>query len=88
MATQTRIKFISKGFKEILCSPGASNVCREEAVRIMSAASSASRFGGTFSIHSEIAYRFGSARVEWFVKAADDDALKACSEDHVLAGAI
>lgn len=87
MATQTKLTFISKGFEEILCSPGASEVCREQAARIQSAAVAASR-GGTFEMHEEIVNRFGSNRVEWFVKAADREALKACSEDHVLAGAI
>jgi hypothetical protein len=47
------------------------------------------RFGGNgFEIHGETVNRFGSRRVEWFVKASDIEAVKACSEDQVLVRAI
>lgn len=86
---QMKINFISKGFEEILCSPGADELCREQAVRIQSSADAKNRFGGSgFEIHGEIAYRFRSNRVEWWVKAIDEEARKACSEDHVLVTSI
>jgi len=90
MATQIKItSWNSKGFEGILCSPGADEVCRQQAVRIQAAANAGNRFGGNgFEIHGEIVLRFGSKRVEWFVKATDSAAIKACSEDHVLQGAI
>jgi hypothetical protein len=80
-----RLTWKHEGFEQILCCPGADEVCRQEAVRIQSAANGMNRFGGAgFEIHGEIVNRFGSNRCEWFVKPADDEALKACSEDHVL----
>lgn len=90
MATQIKItSWNSKGFEGILCSPGADEICRQQAVRIQAAANAGNRFGGEgFEIHGEVVLRFGSRRVEWFVKAADNAAQKACSEDHVLQGAI
>ncbi len=89
MGSGMKITWRHEGFEEILCSAGADEVCREQAVRIQSAANAANRFGGNgFEIHGEIAHRFRSNRAEWFVKASDDEARKACSEDHVLQGAI
>ena len=80
-----KIDFIHEGFEQILCCPGADEVCRQEAARIQSAANSMNRFGGSgFEIHGEIVKRFGSNRVEWFVKTTDKESKKACSEDHVL----
>jgi len=84
-----RITWKHEGFEEILCSPGADEVCREQAVRIQSAANAKNRFGGNgFEIHGEIANRFRSNRVEWFVKATDSAARKAESEDKALTGSI
>ena len=89
MASSMRIKFISKGFEEILCSPGTDQVCREQAVRIQSTANSRNRFGGDgFEIHGETANLFGSKRVEWWVKGADRKANMAEAEDKALTGAI
>ena len=89
MASITKLKFISKGFEEILCCPGSDEACREQAARIQSTANGMNRFGGNgFEIHGETVNRFGSRRVEWFVKASDMEAVKACSEDQVLVRAI
>ena len=44
MASITKIKFISKGFEEILCCPGADEACREQAARIQSTANGMNRF--------------------------------------------
>lgn len=85
MATQMKIDWIHKGFEEILCSPGADDACRQQAVRMQSAANAANRYGGDgFEVHKEIVFRFGSRRVEWFVKAADNKARMAEAEDKVL----
>lgn len=84
-----RIKFISKGFEEILCSPGADEVCRQQAVRIQAAANAANRFGGEgFETHGEISYIFRSKRAQWWVRAVDYEARQAEAEDKVLTGAI
>ena len=89
MASVTRIKFISKGFEEILCSPGADEVCKQQAVRIQASANSRNRFGGDgFEIHGETANLFGSKRVEWWVKATDNASRKAEAEDKALTGSI
>ena len=90
MAGSLRIdKWFKKGFEEILCSPGADEVCRQQAVRIQAAANSRNRYGGDgFEIHGETAYVFGSNRAEWWVKASDRKARIAEAEDKVLTGSI
>ena len=85
----THIKFISKGFEEILCSPGADEVCKQQAVRIQASANSRNRFGGGgFEIHGGTAYVFGSRRAEWWVEATDTASRKAEAEDKALTGSI
>ena len=90
MAGSLRIdKWFKEGFEEILCSPGADEVCRAEAVRIQASANARNRFGGDgFEIHGEISNVFKSARVEWWVKATDNKARMAEAEDKALTGSI
>lgn len=79
------IKWNSQGFEDILNCDGASEVCQQEAARIMMSASSA---GGEYSMHEEHVVRFGKLRVAWYVKAEDKKAIQQCSENKVLEGSI
>lgn len=75
------ITFHDEGFQGILNCEGASEVCRQEAARILASAQSA---GGEYSMHEEHVVRFGHQRVAWYVKAEDEEAVKQCSENKVL----
>ena len=79
--SSVQIKFHDEGFQGILNCDGASQVCEQEAARIMASAASA---GGEYSMHSEHVVRFGHERVAWYVKAEDDKAIRQCSENKVL----
>lgn len=81
------IKFFTKGLQEILCSPGADEICRSHAVRIMNSA--VGRSGcGDFEIHGEQANVFKLRRAEWWVKTTSKRAAKAEAENKVLTGSI
>lgn len=79
------IKWNHDGFEGILTCEGASQICQQEAARIMASAASS---GGSFSMHQEYVVRFSNKRVAWYVKADDDEAIRKCSEDKVLERAI
>ena len=84
-----RLKFIRKGFEEILCCAGTSDVCKEAADKIAIRANSRNRFGGTgFASHLEYNFLFGSRRVEWFVKTTDRESEMAEAEDKALSRSI
>ena len=81
------IQFFTKGLEEILCSPGADEVCRSHAVRILNSAMSRSNCDD-FEIHGEQATVFKLRRAEWWVKTTSRRAAKAEAEDKVLTGSI
>lgn len=86
----SRLRFIKEGFREILCSPGASDVCFDEAMKIMNKANSRNRFGGDgFNVEGgDIRFLFNSDRVEWWVTTTDAASRKAEAEDKALTGSI
>lgn len=82
-----KIKFSTKGLQEILCSPGADEVCRSHAVRIMNSAIARSGCDD-YEIHGEKATVFKLRRAEWWVKTTSRRAAKAEAENKALTGSI
>ena len=84
-----RLKFIRKGFEKILCCEGTKEVVSDAADKIAIRANSRNRFGGTgYNTHMEYQCVFGSRRVEYWVRATDEAAKKAESEDKALTRSI
>ena len=83
-----RLRFIRKGFEEILCCQGTSDAVKAAADKIAIRANSRNRFGGEFTTHMEYNFLFGSRRVEWWVRSSDDLSARAESEDKALTRSI
>lgn len=80
------IKWNKKGFEAILCSEGASAVCRDHADRICNSA--ASKSSGQFETNVEVRFLFRSRRICASVRAMDHQAVQDEIENKVLSGSI
>jgi len=88
MGTQTRIKFISQGFKEILCSDGVKNLVTEQASIIQDRANANNSRGGKgFDAHVWMG-GYGGGRWVGSVTTTDRKSKIAEAEDKALSRAV
>lgn len=88
MASQMRIKFNSKGFKEILCGDGVHELVTNAAQEIQSRANANNTRGGEgFSCETRIG-NYGGGRWIAFVSTTDRKSQIAEAEDKALSRAV
>ena len=86
MAKQTRIQFISAGFKEILCGGGVKEAVTEAAEAMQGKANENNMRGGNgYEVKMG---RYGGGRWVAYVSASDDESNAAESEDKALSKAV
>lgn len=88
MASETRIEFISDGFKQILESDGVHNLVQDTANDICDKANANNNRGGEGFTTNVIKGGYGGGRWIGFVKASDKEASIAEAEDKALSGAV
>ena len=88
MATETRLEFISEGFKQILESEGVHDLVQQTAEEICDRANAANNRGGEGFTTSVIQGNYGGGRWIGFVKTTDKQSMIAESEDKALSGAV
>lgn len=88
--TSVKIKFISKGFEEILCSPGAGDICDSLAERIKDNANAGLKSENTegFKSGGRIVKAYGSRRWMYFVHTTDAATMLAEQNDNTLIKAV
>ena len=88
--TSVKIKFISKGFEEILCSPGAGNLCAQIAEKIQQNANAGldAKESPGFKSGGRIGEAYKSKRWVYFVYTTDLATMKAEAEDQTLSKAV
>ena len=88
MGTQTKIKFISKGFKDILCSDGVRNIIASESSNIQQKANANNTRGGDgFDSHVWMG-SYGGGRWVGSVNTTDLKSIVAEAEDKALSRAV
>lgn len=88
MGTQTKIKFNSQGFKEILCSDGVKNLVTEQTSIIQDRANANNRRGGDgFDAHVWMG-GYGGGRWVGSVTTTDRKSKIAEAEDKALSRAV
>lgn len=88
MASQMKIKFISKGFKEILCSGGTKNLVTQQASIIQGTANANNMRGGEgFGTHTWMG-GYGGGRWIASVSTTDRKSMIAEAEDKALSRAV
>ena len=89
MGKRTEIKFISKGFEEVLTSPGTMGAVQSSAASIKSRANSNNVRGGKgFLAGTRTGRAYGSNRALGFVYTSDYQSRVAEAEDKALSGAV
>lgn len=89
MAQQVKIKFISQGFEDILCSTGTMGVVTDATNMIQSNANANNIRGGEgFAAGTRIGRAYGSRRALGFVYTTDRKSMVAEAEDKALSRAV
>lgn len=88
MGTQTRIKFISQGFKEILCSNGVQNLVTEQTSIIQNRANANNTRGGDGFSANVWMGAYGGGRWVGSVTTTDRKSKVAEAEDKALSRAV
>ena len=88
MASQVRIKFNSKGFKDILCSDGVKGAVSEAASSIQSRANANNTRGGEGFAVSTWMGSYGGGRWVGSVSSTDRKSMVAEAEDKALSRAV
>lgn len=84
------IKWNSAGFRAILCSEGARQVCEQAGAEIQARANAGITSSNSvgFKMHSEYVNAYGSRRNMTFVYTTDHASMVAEAEDKVLSKAV
>lgn len=89
MGQRTEIKFISKGFEEVLTSGGTMAAVQSSALSIQSRANANNTRGGKgFLAGTRTGRAYGSNRALGFVYTSDKQSMIAEAEDKALSGAV